>query len=459
MKNWIKLFSTIVPLFLLSVNTAMSQISWKEIFPWEVDMHDSVDYYAQFSIAASDSHNATVVGYIYHDAPFPNARLYYLIKRTKDGGNSWIVQNSSLPNFYDQVHSKVIENIFAVDSLRLFAVGDSGLILKTTDAGSTWNQIGKPIKNKFLNVCFSDFENGALVGNYGSVWITNDGGATWKKKELLTQSTFHIVKAFKNGCYYVFDKYYFRLFRTFNDGTTWDSIQIVDKTLKDTLISETHSVYFFDSLHFILAGGHQDQNTAGFQEHRLMIETKDGGITWVELINDTSVHLPILSVAFGDNMTGIATSGYGANLITSDGGKNWNNCDIDPSLAFVGNVVFLDKKNFLAINGQPGFYSSLVSGTLLAESVSLPANCPIFFISPNPIREKGEINFTLTENKHLHIECFDLLGRSVKLIADENFGAGQHSLSMDFSSQPIGLYTIIYTDGNERISQSVIVSH
>ncbi len=80
-------------------------------------------------------------------------------------------------------------------------------------------------------------------------------------------------------------------------------------------------------------------------------------------------------------------------------------------------------------------------------------------VSPNPIREKGEINFTLTENKHLHIECFDLLGRSVKLIADENFGAGQHSLSMDFSSQPIGLYTIIYTDGNERISQSVIVSH
>lgn len=91
-----------------------------------------------------------------------------------------------------------------------WAVGHSGIILKTTDGGEHWSkqldgqQILKQLSEvrvsddqvlqrierqkkdgpdrPFLSVHFSDLNNGLAVGAYGLVFSTSDGGAHWEPK-------------------------------------------------------------------------------------------------------------------------------------------------------------------------------------------------------------------------------------------------------------------------------------
>ncbi len=75
-------------------------------------------------IAAADANNAWVFGYTYTDP----GSLKGVIEKTIDGGQAWTTQLSGAPR---------INGMIALDSLTAWAVGDNGVIFKTTDGGDT----------------------------------------------------------------------------------------------------------------------------------------------------------------------------------------------------------------------------------------------------------------------------------------------------------------------------------
>ena len=115
--------------------------------------------------------------------------------------------------------------------------------------------------------------------------------------------------------------------------------------------------------------------------------------------------------------------------------------------------------NFLVGSGnlQAGLSASEIHGTLntgetfvatlggkhLAE---LPGNgnhkgleAPLKLkVRPNPLNPKADISFTLTNAGHVRIALYDLHGRLVKTILDENRAAGDHTVSWDGSSERTG---------------------
>src|SRR5947207_2502146 len=117
--HYIRIFSAVICLIFLFTVNSYSQISWKEILPAEIDLPTDTENYAQFSISASDENNATVIGYIFHDAAYPNSRLSHFIKRTTNGGTSWDEQNNGLPDFYDIANAKLMESVYAMDSMNI----------------------------------------------------------------------------------------------------------------------------------------------------------------------------------------------------------------------------------------------------------------------------------------------------------------------------------------------------
>ncbi len=104
---------------------------------------------------------------------------------TVDGGKTWQAQNAGTKDQLLGIH--------AVTPLRAFAVGAFGTALSTSDGGRSWQKhelkwdalIERIVKESGyvepnLNaVYFSSLEVGWIVGEFGLVLHTKDGGQTW----------------------------------------------------------------------------------------------------------------------------------------------------------------------------------------------------------------------------------------------------------------------------------------
>jgi photosystem II stability/assembly factor-like uncharacterized protein len=101
---------------------------------------------------------------------------YGQILRSTDGGNTWKV-NAAKDDFFQSV-------CFATKKIG-YVVGLNGSILKTIDAGITWQKLrnGDALTTSsepFRSVYFSDILKGYVVGDNGLFWQTTDGGETWQ---------------------------------------------------------------------------------------------------------------------------------------------------------------------------------------------------------------------------------------------------------------------------------------
>src|SRR5205807_9380369 len=67
-----------------------------------------------------------------------------------------------------------------LDSGTGFAVGDTGTILKSTDAGATWAPLASGTSTTLHGIYFLDPNDGIAVGDSGTILRTTDGGAAWQ---------------------------------------------------------------------------------------------------------------------------------------------------------------------------------------------------------------------------------------------------------------------------------------
>jgi len=60
-----------------------------------------------------------------------------------------------------------------------FAVGDTGIILKTTNSGDDWLIQPSITSYNLKSICFANSNIGYIVGQYGRIFKTTDGGDNW----------------------------------------------------------------------------------------------------------------------------------------------------------------------------------------------------------------------------------------------------------------------------------------
>lgn len=136
--------------------------------------------------------------------------LETIVLSTTNGGRSW--QKKALPN---------ILSIFFTDTLHGWAVGKNATILRTEDGGTEWKAyadlekvIGLPVESSNYNFGFRDIfflnpQQGWLIGNFygrakshiGGVFVTSDGGVSWKRVPLTVQ-TQHSSGRFTPGVFH-----------------------------------------------------------------------------------------------------------------------------------------------------------------------------------------------------------------------------------------------------------------
>jgi len=131
--------------------------------------------YAQ-SIHFVDANNGFAVGY-----GIPETIAYPMIIKTTDGGLTWSNQTP-------EIHNHVLHSVFMVDQNIVYAVGDTntlsnppGRVLKTTDGGLNWESYSLP---GYLHCVLFTNENIGYAPGLWEVYNTSDGGFSWNQQTI-----------------------------------------------------------------------------------------------------------------------------------------------------------------------------------------------------------------------------------------------------------------------------------
>jgi photosystem II stability/assembly factor-like uncharacterized protein len=248
------------------------------------------------------------------------------ILKTTDGGKTWANSNNS-------GSQTVFYNVCFTDSLHGFTVGgcgNNGAIIYTTDGGKNWMQQNHFDLNILTAIAFSDPENGMIVGIKGSAAKTTDGGASWTVLNSGTSmNLWGISYPDPNTAFAIGESPDFHnniVLRTTNGGATWDSLSVGAS-------NRLFSVWFTDASHGVIAG------MGG-----LIVRTDNGGTTW-EIQKDASSTF-LNSVHFVDCSNGYITGYMNTVLHTTNGGRTW-----DPQYAC---TPYLNLKSVHFINKNTG---------------------------------------------------------------------------------------------------------
>ncbi|SFB48753.1 Por secretion system C-terminal sorting domain-containing protein [Algoriphagus aquimarinus] len=194
-----------------------------------------------------------------------------------------------------------LEAISWVDSNVGFSVGEN-LIIRTSDGGTTWEELPVSFDGKLLGVAFWDANTGVAVGDNGLILKTQDGGDTWSQKNSTTnQSLKSIAVATENRL--LASSVGGQILLSTNKGETWTKITSgTNQSLNDISFINSDTVY--------IAG---DQG--------VILRSYDGGNKWSPLNSGQSTNLN--GIAFSTPLIGYAVGDAGKILKTLDGGNSW----------------------------------------------------------------------------------------------------------------------------------------
>jgi photosystem II stability/assembly factor-like uncharacterized protein len=349
-----------------------------------------------------------------------------------------------------------------------FADAHGAVIHKTADGGVTWEKKVLTTETGALGmqVQFVDTSNGwATVyysaGDSGRTLRSTDGGNSWSPIE--PGGIFCFVDPNNGWAFGTLGIYHFIL-NTTNGGTGW-SLQYSDSTP-----GAFSAIQFTDLNNGWVVG-----------DSGKILHTTNGGSNW-SLVTNAGIHPASKSkcLYFLNADTGwIGTNDGEPNnnpariiLHTDDGGSNWTKQTL-PIAGAVFSIFFWDANNgwYAGEYGDSLSYSGIIAhttngGTAVAGNPVEPFNGYCFKLgqnAPNPFKQATTINYQLTKSGSVNLTIYNTAGQLVKTLVNAYRQPGSYTVKWDCSGNgnrkvANGVYMVrMESDGRAVTSKMVVV--
>jgi photosystem II stability/assembly factor-like uncharacterized protein len=190
---------------------------------------------------------------------------------------------------------------FAVGSTLTF--GGDGIVLKTTDGGSTWSKISADTIPGLKAVCFTSVDVGYAGGYQNFLMKTTDGGSTWTKIVIDSKLWYFNNIEFWDSDNGIVVSYPSVIYRTSDAGMTWGPCFGLKHSVEDLCYADATTLF--------LVGG----------DERIYKST-NSGFFWHEIDSGAALHT-YLGVEFYNINYGIVTGEDGKIVVTTNGGIDW----------------------------------------------------------------------------------------------------------------------------------------
>ncbi|CAN5419618.1 hypothetical protein BH10BAC5_BH10BAC5_19230 [soil metagenome] len=381
---------------------------------------------------------------------------------------SWVQQNSGT--------SKHLRDVYFINQNTGYIVGGSniGIVLKTTNGGNNWNQINIGSDLVSYSVLFLNAQTGFIAHN--TISKTTDSGSNWE------------VTSGNSSCHDIF-------FLNNNEGYACGSAGIILKstnggdnwiTLGSGVNHELNSIYFINSLTGYSAGYFANEPTITYR----ILRTTNGGNFWTTLSQGSSLSTTQKMITFSDSTTGYmidansiyrsSNSGnnwsviftlqpytslyaihfpsprfgyvvgdHGVILKTTDYGLNWSSMGSGVT-NILYSVFFTDTLTGYAV-GESGIIIKTTNGGVTFThpiSTETPNHFSLSQNYPNPFNPKTKLKFELPSGSFARLIVFDVLGRELETLVNENLNAGKYEINWNPEKQAGGIYYYRLNAGN-----------
>jgi photosystem II stability/assembly factor-like uncharacterized protein len=142
--------------------------------------------------------------------------------QTNDGGLSWEGVNTGQPGMITIGYGIRTGKVYFHDPNTGWILGACGFVLKTTDGGDHWNRVSLPRETtSTMSLAFSDAENGIICGYTN--FRTENGGDDWTEEELTDSILTDVIFTDSLNGWMVGE--YGMMFRTNDGGHTWNRVE------------------------------------------------------------------------------------------------------------------------------------------------------------------------------------------------------------------------------------------
>ena len=367
----------------------------------------------------------------------------------------WITQLSGTPSR--------LRDVEFLNRSTGWIVGDDGIILKTTNAGTNWISIANPAVGKPLfsvhivdsNVCY-------VVGWFETIIKTTNGGSDWiviRNNSWGFGSSYEAVFFVDENTGWIAGTEQ-KVLRTTNGG---------DSIITDPLFTGTiHDMYFKDASTGIITG-------SGLSTFK----TTNGGLNWYNIVMPIGFRIPnFYKLSFVNNLTGWVAGSDRRIFKTLDFGETWfyiDSIDVSPQMRF---AEFVDE-NTGFVGGEQGYlFKSTNGGTewirensgsfaptpmlsmyLYNDSIgwisgnlgkiihttnggqimvgvsnsssSLPDKYTLSQNYPNPFNPRTIIKYSVSDRSMIEISVYSVLGKQVRTLVSETKDPGSYEIEFD----------------------------
>ena len=215
----------------------------------------------------------------------------------------------------------------AIGDKYAWVAGDAGTVLRTVDAGKSFEVVTIPGGEFLTAVRFADADHGWALG-WHFAYRTSDGGKTWLLQPSAGGTNLNGLAVLDANTAWIAG-HYGCVQQTTDGGKTW-------ATLND--YSDLHAVTMVS-----------DRIGYAGAESGAILRTDDGGRTW--LYPTVPRGKPIEAIHFIDAGTGWAVGDWGHIVRTTDGGQTWSACNSDFN-DVLKDVHFFDRTHGIVVGAR-----------------------------------------------------------------------------------------------------------
>jgi photosystem II stability/assembly factor-like uncharacterized protein len=364
-----------------------------------------------------------------------------------------------------------------------YAVGMSGVVIKTTDGGNNWLNKTANTENNLRGVYFVDENTGTIVGEFGSIFRTTNGGSNWIFQEnpigYYTLYNVFFINA-NTGCIVGFYSYHQNgiVIMTTNGGDSWMNRSF-------THDASYYDAYFFNQNEGIVVGQYPE-----------IIKTTNSCLTW-SIQNVNSI---IYGVSFSDTDNGVCVGSGGKLLLTSNSGDNWTDYNSGMTNDFYGvshgsrddavvvgsggiilrttnaGINWFTQQSSLTSDLQSVSFVNSYTGWAVGESGKIikttdgggiigisPISNEIpkdFFLSqnfPNPFNPRSNIEIKISKLSFVKLIIYNNSGKEIMKAVNQELRPGIYSVEIDGANFPSGVYYYRLTAGDFMDTKKMIL--
>lgn len=406
--------------------------------------------------------------------------LVTLLNENSYSQSGWTIQNSGT--------FENLNDIKFIDINTGWAVGNAGVVLKTTNGGTNWVSIytGYNLSNYSLQLLT---ENTLYIGCYNSKYIkSSNGGVNWVSVSTSTNNNGYIgsihflseVTGYVSWNSTINNIDY--LYITTNSGLNWDfsgsrvsrgKLFFIPGSSQGWIVGDWVENYINYGItsnglnwnYGICGGGtklngvHFITSTQGYTVGELgkIYKSTNGGISWI--LQNSPVSNNLRGVASKDPNNSWAIGESGIILNTTNSGTNWM-AQLSPTTQNLNSIYFPFNSNIGWVCGNQGIILKTINGGVGVKQISssVPSEYKLYQNYPNPFNPTTNIKFQVPKNSFVKLELYDINGKHISTLVSEQLNSGTYEFTIDGSKLSSGTYFVKLEVSNLHLTKKIVLS-